>query len=41
MRTWMVVVVVVMMMKEVVVQDLTEPMKSVKKCRIWCIQIDV
>jgi hypothetical protein len=29
------------MMKQVVVQDLTEPEKMVKNCRIWCIQIDV
>jgi len=29
------------MMKEVVVQDLTEPMKILKKWWIWCIQIDV
>jgi hypothetical protein len=27
--------------KEVVVQDLTNPMKKLKKCGIWCIQIDV
>jgi hypothetical protein len=26
------------MMKEVVIQDLTEPIKMLKKCRIWCIQ---
>jgi hypothetical protein len=26
--------------EEVDVQDLTEPMKIVKKCGIWCIQID-
>jgi hypothetical protein len=29
------------MMKELVVQDLTEPMKILKKCRNWCIYIDV
>jgi len=33
-RTWK-------MIKEVFVQDLTEPMKIFKKCRIWRIQIDV
>jgi len=33
MRTWK-------MIKEVSVQDLTEPMKMLKKCEIWCIQID-
>jgi hypothetical protein len=33
-RTWK-------MLKEVVVQDLKELMKMFKKCRIWCIQIDV
>jgi hypothetical protein len=26
------------MMKEAVVQDLTKPMKMLKKCEIWCIQ---
>jgi len=31
-RTWKI-------MKEVVVQALTEVMKMLKKCRIWCIQI--
>jgi hypothetical protein len=31
----------VKMMKEVVVQYLTEPMKVLKKCSRWCIQIDV
>jgi len=25
-------------MKEVVIQDLTEPVKMLKKCGIWCIQ---
>jgi hypothetical protein len=27
--------------KEIVVQSLTEPMKMLKKCRVWCIQRDV
>jgi hypothetical protein len=31
MRTWN-------MMKEAVIQDLTDPMKMLKKCRIWSIQ---
>jgi len=29
------------MMKEVVIQDLTEPMKMSKKCGIWCIEINI
>jgi hypothetical protein len=33
MRTWKI-------MKEVV-QDLTAPMKMLKKCRVWCIQVDI
>jgi len=33
-RTWK-------MMKEVVVQYLTEPIKMLKKCGIWCVQMDV
>jgi hypothetical protein len=33
-RTWKIV-------NEVVVQDLTEPMKTSKKCVICCIQVDV
>jgi hypothetical protein len=33
-RTWN-------LMKEVVVQDLTEPIKMLNKCRICCILIDV
>jgi hypothetical protein len=28
-------------MKEVIVQDFTEPMKMLKECGVWCIQIDV
>jgi len=28
-------------MKEVVVQYLTEPIKMLKKCGVWCIQIYV
>jgi len=28
-------------MKDVVVQDLTEAMKMLKMCRIWCMLIDV
>jgi len=27
--------------KEVLVQDLTKPMKMMKKCDIWCSHIDV
>jgi hypothetical protein len=27
-------------MKEVI-QDLTEPMKKLQKCRIWCVHVDV
>jgi hypothetical protein len=34
-RTWM------MTMKNVVIQELTELMKMLKKCRIWCIQVVV
>jgi hypothetical protein len=26
------------MKREVIVQDLTEPMKMLQKCRIWCVQ---
>jgi hypothetical protein len=33
-RTWK-------MMKLVVVQNFTQPMKMLKKCGIWCIQIDI
>jgi len=33
-RTWN-------MMKKVVVQDVKEPMKMIKKCGMWCIQTDV
>jgi hypothetical protein len=29
------------MMKEVVVRDLTEPMRTLKKCGIWCVQVHV
>jgi hypothetical protein len=29
------------MMKEVIIQDLTEPVKMFKNCGVWCIHIDV
>jgi len=29
------------MMKEVAVQDFTKLMKILKKCRIWCIQVNI